>query len=162
VVLLAIAPLGLLAQTSNEQYFPDTGHTVRGEFLDYFDAHGGLRVFGFPITEEFQLNNRTVQYFQKARLEMLPDKPVGQRIQLGALGEELGKSTPAQKSLGANTFFQRYYSETGHSIIWAFLSFFDRYGGVDVFGYPISDYGSENSRSVFSTRQTGVVSRAGT
>jgi hypothetical protein len=146
VLLLAVAPLGLLAQSSSDQYFPDTGHTVRGEFLDYFNAHGGLRVFGFPITDEFTLDGRTVQYFQRARLELWPERPAGQRIQLGALGEELGKSTPAQTSPGGNTYFRRYYSETGHSIIWAFLSFFDKYGGADVFGYPISDYGPENGK----------------
>ncbi|HTP09674.1 MAG TPA: hypothetical protein VMP08_15565 [Anaerolineae bacterium] len=146
VVLLAIAPLGLSAQSQAEQYFPETGHTVRGEFLDYFNAHGGLRIFGFPITEEFTLNGRTVQYFQRARLELLPEKPVGQRIQLGALGEELGKDTPPQPSPGANTYFQRYFTETGHSVVYAFLSFFDKNGGVDVFGYPISDYGSENGK----------------
>jgi|GEM_PF-264552 len=145
VALLAMAPLGLLAQ-SQEQYFRDTGHTVRGEFLDYFNAHGGLRIFGFPITEEFSLNDRTVQYFQRARMDLYPEKPVGQRIQLGALGEELGKSTAAQPSPGANTLFRRYFSETGHSIIYAFLSFFDKNGGVDLFGYPISDYGAENGR----------------
>ena len=144
VVLLAVAPVGLLAQSQPEQYFPETGHTVRGEFLDYFNAHDGLRVFGFPITEEFPLNGRTVQYFQKVRMDLFPDKPVGQRVQLGALGEELGKSTPAQSSPGVNTFFRRYFPETGHSVIWAFLSFFDQNGGADLFGYPISDYGSEN------------------
>ncbi len=144
IALLAVTPPGLSAQTEGEKYFPETGHTVRGEFLNYFNAHGGLRIFGFPITDEFTLNGRTVQYFQHVRLELLPEKPAGQRVQLGTLGEELGKSTQAQASPGANTYFQRYYIETGHSIIWAFLSFFDKYGGVDVFGYPISDYGAEN------------------
>jgi hypothetical protein len=146
VLLLAVAPVGLVAQSQSEQYFPDTGHTVRGEFIDYFNAHGGLRVFGFPITEEFTLNGRTVQYFQRVRLELWPERSAGQRIQLGALGEELDKSTPAQMSPGANTFFRRYFSETGHSVIWAFLSFFDRYGGAEVFGFPISDYGPENGK----------------
>lgn len=145
-VLLTVAPLGLLAQTQPEQYFPLTGHTVRGEFLDYFNVHGGLGIFGFPITEEFVLNGRTVQYFQKARMELHPDKPAGQRIRLGSLGEELGKSTPPQPSPGANTFFRRYFSETGHSVVYAFLSFFDKNGGAEVFGYPISDYGVENGK----------------
>jgi hypothetical protein len=146
LVLLAIAPLGLLAQSQNEQYFPETGHTVRGEFLEYFIKQGGLRVFGFPITEEFLLNGRTVQYFQRARMELYPEKPAGQRVQLGLLGEELGKRTPAQPASGPNTYFQRYFSETGHTVVHAFLSFFDRNGGVATFGYPISQYGSENGK----------------
>lgn len=145
-VLFALAPLGLLAQSQSEQYFRETGHTVRGEFFDYFTKHGELNVFGFPITEEFQLNGRTVQYFQKARMELHPENPAAQRVQLGLLGEELGKRTPAQLALSPDTYFQRYFPETGHSVIYAFLSFFDKHGGVETFGYPISEYGRENGK----------------
>jgi hypothetical protein len=144
ILLLAIAPLTLHAQPQPEQYFSETGHTVRGEFLDFFNAHGGLRIFGFPITEEFLLNGRTVQYFQRARMELYPEKPAGQRVQLGPLGEELGRTTPAVPALGPDTYFQRYFPETGHSVIYAFLSFFDKNGGFELFGYPISEYGQEN------------------
>ena len=146
IVLLAIAPLGLRAQTESAQYFPETGHTVRGEFLAFFSAHGGLRLFGFPITEEFPLNGRTVQYFQRARMELYTEKPAGQRVQLGSLGEELGKSTPPGPASGPNTYFQRYFPSTGHSVIYAFLSFFDKNGGVELFGYHISEYGAENGK----------------
>jgi hypothetical protein len=146
IVLLALAPLGLRAQSQSEQYFPETGHTVRGEFLAFFNARGGLRVFGFPITEEFSLNGHTVQYFQRARMELHPEKSVGQQIQLGSLGEELGKGTPPKSASGPNTYFQRYFPETGHSVIYAFLSFFDKNGGVEMFGYPISEYGPENGK----------------
>ncbi len=146
MLLLAVVPLALHAQAQPEQYFPETGHTVRGEFLDFFNAHGGLRIFGFPITEEFSLNGRTVQYFQRARMDLHPEEPAGQRVQLGPLGEELGKATPAVPALGPDTFFQRYFTETGHSVIYAFLSFFDKNGGADLFGYPISEYGPENGK----------------
>jgi hypothetical protein len=87
IVLLALAPLSLRAQPPTEQYFPETGHTVRGEFLDYFNTHGGLRIFGFPITEEFLLNGRTVQYFQRVRMELYPENPAAQRVKLGPLGK---------------------------------------------------------------------------
>lgn len=90
MVLLAIAPLSLLAQSQQERYFPDTGHTVRGEFLDFYNSRGGLRIFGFPITEEFQLNGRAVQYFQRVRMELHPEKQAAERVQLALLGEELG------------------------------------------------------------------------
>jgi hypothetical protein len=142
VLMLMLAPLSLEAQT--EQYFPETGHTVRGEFLDYFNRHGSLRIFGYPITEQITLNGRTVQYFQRARLELHPENQAPYRVQLGLLGEELGKQTPAKAALGPNTYFQRYYPETGHTIAYAFLNFFDSNGGLDIFGYPISDYGPEN------------------
>jgi hypothetical protein len=141
-LFLMFMPLSLQAQS--DQYFPETGHTVRGEFLDYFRQHGGLRILGYPITDEFSLNGRTVQYFQHARLDHFPEKQAPQRVQLAALGEMLGKQTPAKAAPGPNTYFQRYYPETGHTVAYAFLNFFDSNGGVATFGYPISDYGPEN------------------
>ncbi len=61
-------------------YFSQTGHTLRGTFLDYFNQHGGLTQFGYPITEEFVEGEGTdnkplqVQYFERARFELHPDK----------------------------------------------------------------------------------------
>jgi len=34
-------------------YFPATGHTLRGAFLNYWNRYGGLAQFGYPLTEEF-------------------------------------------------------------------------------------------------------------
>jgi uncharacterized protein YkwD len=42
----------------------------------------------------------------------------------------------------------RYYEATGHSVNGLFLQFFDRYGGVPTFGYPITDQVMENNRPV--------------
>lgn len=142
-LVLMLTPLSLQAQTE-PVYFPETGHTVNGEFLDYFNQHGGLRIFGYPITEQIVLNGRTVQYFQRGRLELHLENQAPYRVQLGLLGEELGKKTPAKTAPGPNTYFQRYYPETGHTVAYAFLNFFDSNGGLDTFGYPISDYGPEN------------------
>jgi hypothetical protein len=143
-LMLMLVPISIQAQTELPQYFPETGHTVRGEFLDYFNQHGGLRIFGYPITEQFTMNGRTVQYFQRARLELYPENQAPQRVQLGKLGEELGKTTPAKVAPGPNNYYQRYYPETGHTVAYAFLNFFDSNGGLETFGYPISDYGPEN------------------
>ncbi len=150
LLILAAMPLKAFSQSQAEQYFPETGHLVRGDFLDFFNSRGGLRVFGYPITEEFTMNGSTVQYFQHARLELHPENPGGSRVQLGKLGEELGKQIPPQAATGPNSYVQRYFPETGHSVIYAFLNFFDKYGGIDTFGYPISDYGpdSEGGRIV--------------
>ncbi|MDQ2807464.1 MAG: hypothetical protein M3Z04_11220 [Chloroflexota bacterium] len=59
--------------------FPETGHTVGGDFRIYWEAHGGLAQQGYPISEEFQERNAlngqtyTVQYFQRAVFEYHPE-----------------------------------------------------------------------------------------
>src|SRR4051794_24046818 len=40
-------------QSTGVQWFPATGHTLRGIFLDYWTRYGGLAQFGYPITEDF-------------------------------------------------------------------------------------------------------------
>ena len=143
---VALAPAQVLqTQGENERYFPDTGHTVRGEFLDFFDQRGGLKILGYPITEQFIYEGRLVQYFQQGRLELHPENPPPNRVQLGPLSEELGKRTPPVPQTAPDSFVQRYFPETGHTVAYAFLTFFNNHGGVDTFGYPISEYGSETA-----------------
>jgi hypothetical protein len=72
--------------------FPQTGHTIGGAFAAYWDGHGGLAQYGYPLTEEFQetsaINGKpyTVQYFERAVFESHADAPAGFKVQLGLLG----------------------------------------------------------------------------
>ncbi len=74
--------------------FPETGHTLREPFRDYWAAHGGLAVFGYPLTELFDEVNAAdgrryqVQYFERNRFEYHPEAPPAYRVQLGLLGRE--------------------------------------------------------------------------
>jgi hypothetical protein len=57
------------------RYFPAIGHYLSHGFKDFWDASGGLPVFGYPLTTEFDEFNseldehRTSQYFQRQRFE---------------------------------------------------------------------------------------------
>ena len=84
-------------------YFKETGHNLSDAFLSVWQARGGLRVFGYPISEAFQEASptdgvvREVQYFERARFEYHPDAPRGSRVQLGLLGKQvLDRSGVAQ------------------------------------------------------------------
>ncbi len=73
----------------NRRYFPETGHTISLGFKDFWEANGGLAAFGYPISEEFTENGRTVQYFQRARFEYNPNSNSdGANVTLGLLGQE--------------------------------------------------------------------------
>ena len=42
-----------VSSAMNERCFTETGKCIRGRFLAYWDAHGGLAVNGFPLSDEF-------------------------------------------------------------------------------------------------------------
>ena len=92
----------------DKQYFPETKHVVAGSFKQYYDQKGGLAQFGFPISEEVAENGKTVQYFQRARLEYNPaglrwksasDRPARYR---GAQGSWLAELTPVRVRMYPN------------------------------------------------------------
>lgn len=84
--------LGALAQQGNCQTFKETGHTLCGKFLTYWQQHGSLAQQGFPISEPFNeksdLNGQSylVQYFERAVFEMHPENPAPNDVLLSQLG----------------------------------------------------------------------------
>ncbi len=131
----------------NVRYFPATGHNVQGEFLTFFDRYGGETIFGVPRTEEIMQDGLKVQYFQRARMEYHPYNPEPYRVQLTLLGDLLGyrlPPIPAASIPPPNHPQRRYYPQTGHTLSYTFLEYFDRHGGLDVFGYPITELMVEN------------------
>jgi len=140
--LLSTSWVSVHAQTQGQdpRYFSETGHNVKGDFLKFYSSNSNaLFLYGYPITEEYvNKDGRTVQYFQRARFEYRGDLPEGQRVQLTQLGRETFISTGPLNV--ANTFACRSYPETGYPVCFAFLEFFDQYGGVGQFGYPISGF----------------------
>ena len=75
-------------------YFAQSHHTLSGAFLTYWQQHGGLQVFGPPISQVFTAQNRdgsgrtySTQYFTNARLELHPESRG--TIQVGLLGDDV-------------------------------------------------------------------------
>ncbi len=77
---------------TNPRLFPETGHSVGGKFLGYWQAHGGLAQQGYPISDEFtevsDLNGKsyTVQYFERAVFELHPENAAPYDVLLSQLG----------------------------------------------------------------------------
>ena len=69
------------------RYFPETGHTLNGDFLTYFEINGGTVQFGQPISEPFIKQGRISQDFQSARFIWHPNWPSYARVTLEPLGE---------------------------------------------------------------------------
>jgi hypothetical protein len=79
---------------SDCQTFDATHHTVLGAFRDFWNANGGLPIFGYPLTEEFTVKDAAtghavaIQYFERAIFEFHPEIDGGV-ILLERLGAEL-------------------------------------------------------------------------
>jgi hypothetical protein len=74
-------------------YFKESGHTLANGFFSYWNANGGLAIFGLPLSEEFaeedgQGHTYTVQYFERARFEYHPNAPPAYSVLLGRLGAD--------------------------------------------------------------------------
>lgn len=138
--LLSITWASVFAQTLDFKYFAETGHNVKGEFLKFHSNNpNALILFGYPITEEFTTKDGlTVQYFQRARFELSPQLPEGQRVTLTPIGSVMYVPQEAMNVSG-NALACRTFSN-GFEVCYDFLAFFDKYGGLSQFGNPISSF----------------------
>ncbi|HMA33702.1 MAG TPA: alkaline phosphatase family protein, partial [Chloroflexia bacterium] len=136
------------------QYFPETGKSVEGRFLDYWQGHGGLAQQGYPISDELEEQSPTdgktytVQYFERAVFERHPENAPPFDVLLSLLGvftyhQKYPNGAPGQvpnTSPGAVLFPQ-----TGHRLGGTFLAYWQQHGGLAQQGYPISDEFTEVS-----------------
>jgi hypothetical protein len=138
VVLAAQAPAR--AQASDVLFFPETGHTVRGEFLTlYTSVEDPKLLFGYPITEQMtSRDGMTVQYFQRARFELVTDSLRSPQVQLTAIGQSLYE--PGAQQNIHNPLACQFFASTGFSVCFQFLDFYRANGGADRFGKPISPF----------------------
>jgi hypothetical protein len=70
------------------RYYVESGHSVCHAFLDYYLAHGGPAVFGYPISEFKLEGERIVQHFQAFRFDWYPEDPGPTPVRLAPLGRE--------------------------------------------------------------------------
>ncbi|HEX9989146.1 MAG TPA: Hint domain-containing protein [Chloroflexia bacterium] len=108
-----LAHLELLAaptQHGNCRTFTETGKTVCGRFLEYWQANGGLAQQGYPISGEFsevsELDGRKylVQYFERAVFEHHPENPQPYDVLLSQLGRvQFDRKYPAPSLILSTT-----------------------------------------------------------
>ncbi len=139
------------AQEPDVTYFPQTGHYLSRGFKEFWQSHGDLAYFGYPITEEFpdvapDGQQVTAQYFERSKLEYVKATGV---TRIGLVGTELTrdrKFAPIQPF--PDTPDRRYFKETGHSLAAGFKKFWDDNNGLNTFGFPISEELTENGLDV--------------
>src|SRR6476646_9172386 len=142
VAPIAAAPTSDPAPGTGFAFFPETGHNVGLQIKRFYDAHGGLDIFGLPLTDVFDEDGLKVQYFERARFELHPELPPEFYVSLTLLGSHFtqGRPEPAFQWLTAAPSPDRdFYLQSGHSLGGAFRGFWNGRGGLAAFGYPISE-----------------------
>jgi hypothetical protein len=141
------------------RYFPETGHNVPWDFDRYWQERGGLRRFGYPLTEAFEEVSETdggvylTQYFERARFELHPEYAGTEyHVQLGLVGVETTLDrrgeTPFRPIQPVTSTPDRFYfPETRHSLGGTFKRVWEARGGLSIFGYPISEEFQELSET---------------
>jgi hypothetical protein len=134
--------------------FPETGKTVSGVFLNYWEEHGGLMQQGYPISDPIgevsDLDGKlyTVQYFERAVMEYHPQNIAEYRVLLAQLGafryhDKYPNGALNQRPSAAPDAM--LFPETGKRLGGAFLVYWQSHGGVMQQGFPISDEFTEVS-----------------
>lgn len=138
-------------------YFSETGHHLGGDFLNTWQANGGLMTFGYPISEQMQQDGMTVQYFERARLEEHPESAgtrwAVQATLLGTWAAQSLSSNPAFKPFPSDTVVvadpnRVFFPQTGHWLAYGFKDYWEQHGGLYVYGYPISEEFQQNGYTV--------------
>ena len=142
-----------LAQ-ANCQTFPETGKTVCGRFLQYWNEHGGLAQQGLPISDvlgEISTTDGktyTVQYYERAVFEYHPENPAPYDVLLSLLGvfryqQQYPNGAPGQQA--NNSPGARFFPQTGHTVGGGFLPYWNTHGALADQGYPLSEEFTEVS-----------------
>ncbi len=148
-------------QPPTKVYITQTGHNLAEPFLTYWRENSGATFLGNPISEQLAQQGLTVQYFERARLELR-----GEIMTLGRLGDEMAASHPLRRpqrprllrgdegdaQLAVDPFARlplalfsvdpddhRFFPESGHTLRYSIKLSWEKNGGLERYGLPISE-----------------------
>lgn len=138
-----------MAVADDEKWCPqETGVCVQGDFLFRWKATSrAMFLIGLPVSEPtFETledgNKYWVQYFERQRMELHPEAPPAYRVQFGLLGNTVLSARPAAADImkvGDPTPCEYRFAQTQKCVSGDFKRFFEQNGGIDAFGFAISN-----------------------
>ncbi len=128
LICFVLLPLLLTVRPSHAEprCFPEAApaiqHCIDEPFRSFWEQHGGLAVFGYPLTgayaEQTDSGPITMQFFERVRMEHHPQNAPPHHVQLSHLGRvAVPEPAPASEPQPGCRFFP----ETGHNICPPFL-----------------------------------------
>jgi hypothetical protein len=145
-----LLPIPAFTDTPEHRFFPATDHSLNFGFKAFWEANGGIALFGLPISEEFTEREadgaaRTVQYFERARFEYHKEfTGTPYEVELGLLAEEVAAGRTDESAfqpvnMSTTPGESIVFPATGHTLAGPFRTFWETNGGLLRFGLPISE-----------------------
>lgn len=142
-----------------ERCFAEVPDCISGRIREFWEENDGLMVFGFPTSPQYEeiIEGKPyqVQWFERNRMELHPEKPQPYDVLLGRLGVEMLEQQGFdwwQFPTGLDQPGCVYFAETRHSICGNFLNTWQAHGlevdgsagysmkdNLALFGYPVSE-----------------------
>ncbi len=116
--LLLLLPLAACAQPAPTNGVPaDSPYMLSPHFEAIYEAHGGVRTFGYPISQPYlDDNGNTVQYFQNLKLQIAAASGA---LEVEPLGQWALAQTGLEPAAGATVdpAFQALYEQVGGEVV---------------------------------------------
>jgi hypothetical protein len=123
---------------NNTVFHAPTGQHVTGRFREFWEVHGGLSVFGYPLGPAVPTKSEGLpvlaQVFERMRFEYRPDLKPPYDVTLGRLGAEvLAKKGRVWQNEPPQATNQpkagcRFFTETRRNVCGAFLTYWQNNG----------------------------------
>ncbi|HEX6291617.1 MAG TPA: bifunctional metallophosphatase/5'-nucleotidase [Herpetosiphonaceae bacterium] len=115
---------------------PGVTACVAPEFRSYWESNGGLAVFGYPLEaarqEQTPEGTFLVQYFERQRFELHPEKAAPYNVLLGRANDEVlareGRNWRDFPKVNAGASGCAFFAETQHSVCGDFLRYWRSQG----------------------------------
>jgi hypothetical protein len=161
---LVVASLPLQAQQPRERCFDETEYCISGRILEFWEANGGLPVFGLPIgpQQEATIGDWTgqVQWFERNRLELHPENEPPYDVLLGRLGVDLlemqGRNWFAFPKADGPQDGCMYFEQTQQNVCSEILTAW-QVEGIDLNGDGISGNSDAESLALFGLPISGEI-----
>lgn len=125
------------------RYFPTTTQFIASPFLQVWNTYRGAETLGNPLGPEQAVGGYRVQWFERGRLGLPAGDPTADRVEMGNLGLEALDGRTFDPQPDPHDPAKLWFQATGQVLDGAFLDYWQTYGGVRLFGNPLSPVLSE-------------------
>ncbi len=168
---LVLSGLWLTPVNAATRCFGETGYCIDGAIYTYWQAHGGLAVFGLPIGELTQTTvdgvTISTQLFERNRIELHPNKRAPYDVEIGLLGSDYLLNTTGVRMAPASAINEvdsagvaksarkdcKWFATTQQYVCGEFYAYWRKYG---IASHQRGSFSIAENTALFGLPITGV------